>query len=411
MWRLPTRKDTFRLVSGYVVIAAGVLVAAILRLALQPLLGPHEPFAPFYIVVLFAAWFARFEQALFGVLACAVTASWLFIGVPGKPHVLEAHDVLALVLFVVVSVCILGMVAALRRTMGIAGLEARRAAEQTEKLEQETEHRMLAERQAIAAREELLRRQVHQHEHVQVELERAREELERQARLAAIGQIASRVAHDLRNTLGVVLNAAFLLRANQRKGMPPDADVIDMIEAEVRNSRAMINNLVSSLRPADPECDAIDLAAIVRMMFREAEPEAGSTLILNFARDPFLIWADAMQFSQVVKNLFKNSFEAAAGPVEMTVRALSDGNDDVIEIRDNGPGILPELRPRVFEPFVSTKQKGAGLGLVICHQILRRHHGFIRLLDENVNGAGIGIRLPAIPVRDLHLLPQLPAAS
>ncbi|MBI3759819.1 MAG: DUF4118 domain-containing protein, partial [Deltaproteobacteria bacterium] len=366
-----------------------VAIAASIRAALHSAFGDKDPFAPFYMVVLLVAWFGSVQQALSG-MALGALASYLFVQT--RFAISNPADVTSLLVYLLVSVSIVGVVSLLRRTMRTAGFLARRTADQTERLQSETDQRLKAESATLAAREELLLRQLHEHERVQAEMERLREELERQARLAALGQVASRIAHDLRNTLGVVLNAAFLLRANLRKGQPPEQEVIDMIETEVRNSRTMINNLVASIRPAPPDFVALDLGALVRSAFREVEPAPGSSLVLQLEREPFTIWADPLQLGQVLKNLFKNSCEAAAAPVEITIRAHSENGDELISVRDDGPGISSELRSRLFEPFVSTKKKGAGLGLVICRQIIQRHRGSIRLAEETGHGAGILIR-------------------
>jgi two-component system sensor histidine kinase HydH len=325
--------------------------------------------------MLMPKWFGGTAQAMLWVALLA----WAAAGILLAPRMLSDGDEplgrVQAALYLVAGLCMAAVFA------------ARRA---------EGRQQAAAQARAVAA-EEALRRHAEERRRLAEESERWRTEMERQARLAALGQLSARIAHDLRNTLGVVLNAAYLLRASLQRNIPPDADVIDLIETEVRNSSATINNLVTSARAEPPLPKLVDLARVVRSAFHEGAPRLGSTLTLRLSPAPFEIWVDPMQFAQVVRSVLQNSFEAAAGPVDIVVEATAIDGRHMIQLHDNGPGIPAGMRARMFEPFVSTKRKGGGLGLAICRQIIDRHGGTIELSSESKAGTAICICLPAPP--------------
>ena len=110
---------------------------------------------------------------------------------------------------------------------------------------------------------------------------------------------------------------------------------------------------------------------------------------------PFLVDADAGQLRQVLTNLMSNSAEAMQQQGQITVEAQRDDGFDVVTLTDDGPGIPESLRARVFEPLVTTKVKGTGLGLPICLQIVERHGGSIEVVGGGKQGAVLRLRLPS----------------
>lgn len=398
-----------RIVAGYVLAIGCVLAAAGIRVAFQPLLGTQEPFVTFYLAVAVMAWFGDWVRSVLVIVLGGWMAVWFFMA-PERTLVIErVSDAVALGLYVFVGLFITCVCAVLRRVSRSAASSAARAESERRTAEDESNRRRLAEADAADAHAALSRHQRNERLRLQAELESCRGELERQARLAALGQISARIAHDLRNTLGVIMNGLFLLKNNLKQNVPPDGQVLEMLETEARASAATISNLLASARPPAPQLTAVDLGEIVREIVA-AHGDGDVRLTLTFEREPYEVWVDPLQFTQVLRNLYRNARDAKTGPLEIEVIASSNAEHDIITFCDNGPGIPAEIIPRLFEPFVSTKEKGAGLGLAMCRQIIARHGGQIRALAEVERGAQVRILLPVSPASGRRAA-QTPSAA
>jgi PAS domain S-box-containing protein len=253
-----------------------------------------------------------------------------------------------------------------------------------------TEHRK-AESAYLRVQKQLLDQQTREKERVQAELDKVKEELVRQTRMATLGRMSASVAHDLRNPLGAVRNAAFYLR---RKVPPTEskwADYLALIDRETVVCDQIISNMLELSRSKDPVPERIDLGDLARKAFDRARPTAGVRFVVRAEPDPFFVWADSLQLRQVFDNLIKNALEALAGLGDILVDATVDGENCIILFSDSGPGVAPEARGQLFEPLYSTKAKGTGLGLWICRQVVERHGGTMELVD--VPGRGFALRI------------------
>ena len=246
------------------------------------------------------------------------------------------------------------------------------------------------------AREDLLERQMRENEKVQAELEKAKHELVRQTRLAAIGQIAASIAHELRNPLGSITNAVFFLSRREPQLDPKWREHLAIIAQEAHRSDQIIGNLLEMSRPKIAARESIDFGALLRETFERLRGDARTDLETSLDPDPFFVWADGGQMRQVLFNLFTNAVQAMGGEGRIHVGGRRDGDSDVLMFRDDGPGIPADNRESVFEPLFTTKSKGTGLGLSICRQILDGHGGSIRVVNAG-RGAAFEIRLPRAP--------------
>lgn len=242
-------------------------------------------------------------------------------------------------------------------------------------------------------REELLRQKELEHQQVQKELNRVKKELVRQTRLAAIGQVAASIAHELRNPLGAINNAIFFLGRRETKLEPKWAEYLGIIKQEVQASDRIVSNLLEMSRAKDPSKKSIDLGAAARVVFERVRIAEPIQLRVSLHPDPFVIRVDPEQLRQVLTNLMTNSIQAMDRGGEIRLEARREGDEDVVVLRDDGPGVDPEARDSIFEPLFTTKAKGTGLGLAICRQILTRHGASIELLDTD-RGAAFEIRFP-----------------
>jgi PAS domain S-box-containing protein len=251
-----------------------------------------------------------------------------------------------------------------------------------------------AEEALRTAQAQLLEQHRHEKEHVEAELARTRDVLVRQTRLAAIGELAAGIAHDLRNPLGAIRNACHLIKrrvpAEDRKGV----EYVRIVEEEVTASDRIISNLLEIARGKLPSKASVSLASVVEKAFQQARPASTIRRRLAFDPDPFMVWGDPTQLQQVLHNLILNAAQAMGTGGEIRITARHAGGDDEILVADDGPGIPAAKRAQVFEPLFTTKADGTGLGLTICRQLIERHGGSIGLLANEPPGATFAIRLP-----------------
>ncbi len=253
--------------------------------------------------------------------------------------------------------------------------------------------RQRIEAEAQAAQDRLLEFEHREKERAQAELERLRAQVVRQTQLATIGQLSASIAHELRNPLGVIRNAAYLLK---RKISPEETKLqhyVTIVEEETSTADQIITELMAMTRGQAPRKEPVELCRLVRDALARLSVPEEVRWHSECHPDPFVVQADPAQLVQVIRNLFINSIQAMEGSGEITVQTARDDRFDQITIRDTGPGVPAEARQYVFEPLFTTKTKGTGLGLAICRQIVERHGGSLEMLDTK-EGAAFHIRLP-----------------
>ncbi|MGB2754457.1 MAG: ATP-binding protein [Phycisphaerae bacterium] len=254
--------------------------------------------------------------------------------------------------------------------------------------------RKQAEEAARKAQAELIERRQHEKEHAEAELAQMRDRLIRATRLAAIGQVSASIAHDLRNPLGTVRNAAYYLGRRLPKDQPEVAEYLGIINQEVAAADRIITNLLAVAGAKEPVKQHVDVGQAIREALAGTKQAEAVRLRMSLAPEPFMVRADPDHLRQVFRNLVTNAAEAMGDGGEIVVEAARDADGDSIVFRDTGPGVAQEIRETVFEPLVTTRAKGIGLGLTICRQIIEHHGGGIELIDKDKPGAAFRIRLP-----------------
>ncbi len=257
-----------------------------------------------------------------------------------------------------------------------------------------------AEEAARQAQQGLLDQERHETERVQIELDKVRGQLVNQTKLATIGQIAASIAHELRNPLGAVRNAAYYLKRHVPGENPKIPQYLGIIDQEVSTANRVIRDMMEMARSKEPAKETTDLRRTVSAAFAQLCPGEGVHCHVTLEPDPFTVYGDGGQLQQVLGNLMTNALHAMGDRGEITVEARRSADDDVIIVRDGGPGVAAEDRGRLFEPLFTTKAKGTGLGLTICRQIAERHGGTIDLVDQAGRGAAFCLRLPRQPAGD-----------
>ena len=243
--------------------------------------------------------------------------------------------------------------------------------------------------QAMVAYSELLESMVSERTQ---ELESAQERLVRQEQLAALGQLAGGVSHELRNPLGVISNAVCLLRmmltADTEKTL---GEYLEIIETEVGRAEKIVTDLLEfgRVRVADRHAVAVDsLVALALDAYGTAENVEVQTAVPS---DLPLVRVDAFQIQQVLGNLVQNACQAMPSGGRLTISADyqegADGTGHVqLRVEDTGCGIPAQNLPRLFEPLFTTKPHGVGLGLAISRNLIEANGG--RLTIESVEGEG-----------------------
>ena len=214
------------------------------------------------------------------------------------------------------------------------------------------------------------------------DLKRHQTELLEAHRLASIGQVASGVAHEINNPLGVILGYVTLLRRDPQLAERED---LRIIEDEVRQSLAIVAGLLDLARPVRLDRTELDLSDVAREAAARLD-EAGRSegVEIRFRDAPVpKVHADEGKIRQIALNLLSNAVEAARDPAAaaplVEVTWCERDRCAWLQIEDYGPGIPPETMVRVFEPFFTTRTKGHGLGLAIARTLARAHGGDIQL--------------------------------
>jgi signal transduction histidine kinase len=232
-------------------------------------------------------------------------------------------------------------------------------------------------------------------------------------RIAARREIARRVAHEIKNPLAPIRAAVETLRRLQARGDPAFDDYFDEATRTVLDEVARISNIVAEftrfarLPPPNPApMDLVD--AVRKVVSLHGSAEAGIELSTQACPE---VVADKDQIVQVMTNLLQNALEACQtlDGAHVLVEVRPSGPEAVaIRVADNGPGLAPEMRDRLFEPYATTKAEGTGLGLAIVHRIVVEHDGEISYQDGSDGGAEFRITLP---VAGPTLLPEAPTST
>lgn len=227
------------------------------------------------------------------------------------------------------------------------------------------------------------------------ELEIKNCELARKNRLADLGQIASHVAHEVRNNLVPVSLYLSLLRRRLSDDQG-SLDVLEKVAAGVQALDATVNDLLHFTADRDPHWARINVRELVDDVCRSLAPQlrAQSIEVVENVSEQVTIAADRDMFRRAVLNIALNALDAMPGGGELVFTACADRDAFELEIADSGPGLDEEAARRAFEPFFSTKSTGTGLGLAIVERIAMAHGGRAGVANCPEGGAAFTIRIP-----------------
>ena len=239
-------------------------------------------------------------------------------------------------------------------------------------------------------------------------LSAAQDELVRQARLAAIGQIAAAVAHEVRNPLSALSTCVQLLRASPEL-TGEDAELFQIIQTEARRLNDIVSDFLAFGRPRPPRLETVSLPETIQetLGLLRRDPRCAAAIAFDLAFDPTVptVSADRDQLHQAIWNLCLNACQAMGGEGKLRVATELRADRAAVHIEDTGPGIAAASRARVFDPFYTTKAGGVGLGLAIVRRIMEDHGGDVLVDVARERGTCFTLTLP------LAHSPTAPAAS
>jgi len=230
---------------------------------------------------------------------------------------------------------------------------------------------------------------------------RAREEqLVQASKMAAVGQLAAGVAHEINNPLAVILGFAQGLERRVSTTDHAFRSPVTSIVREALRCKNLVHELLTFSRTGRQSREALDFQVVVHAASQLLESRArvqDTAIHVDVGEGLPMVRGNRTQLEQVVINLGNNALDAMEKGGELTVRSRYSGNGEVhLEVRDTGPGIPADIRSRIFEPFFTTKEvgKGTGLGLSLAYEVVQQHGGSLDVESEIGKGTTMRVRLP-----------------
>lgn len=228
------------------------------------------------------------------------------------------------------------------------------------------------------------------------EIARSRQKLIQSSKLAALGEMAAILAHEIRTPLGIVRSSVQLL--NREPALSDDSkELLGFVESETERLNRLISTLLDSSRPRPPVIAPVDVHAIIRTCCSMLGAQAAKKSIQiedRLSGGEIMVQSDAEQLTQVVLNLLLNAIQILPDGGHILFTSAADLETITLEIADDGPGIALEDRDRIFEAFFFRREGGVGLGLAVVKQIVDAHGGDIEVGRSELGGALFSIRLP-----------------
>jgi signal transduction histidine kinase len=219
------------------------------------------------------------------------------------------------------------------------------------------------------------------------------------SRLAAISRISGGVAHEIKNPLNAIALRLDLLRAHaegQDGDMIPE---IDVLSKEVRRLDRVVKTFLDFSRPLEVRFAEVDLGALVGEVANLMTPQAklaGVEMHFEAPAEPALIRGDADLLKQTLLNLVTNALEVMKNGGHLRLKVERAGDFVVAEVADDGPGIPPEVRDKVFQLYFTTKERGSGIGLALTYRAVQLHNGTVDFTSEIGRGTTFRLQFPAL---------------
>lgn len=226
------------------------------------------------------------------------------------------------------------------------------------------------------------------------ELRTALNELIKKERLAAIGQMASIVSHEIKNPLAVIKNAVYLIKARMGENADPRIlKNIDVVDEEIRQANGIIEEILGYARSRDQILTVLDLSLYMREILASYPMPQNVQVITEFWPEHLNIKIDSEEMKQAIRNVIGNAVEVMPEGGQLIVKTKLENDYVSLSIRDTGPGIAQDIQEKIFAPFFTTKARGTGLGLAVVKKVAGRNNADIILQSEEGKGTKITMLL------------------
>ena len=236
------------------------------------------------------------------------------------------------------------------------------------------------------------------------QLNQTQNQLIQSEKMAAVGQLAFGIAHEIRNPLGIILGGVEFLEKNLMKKDGINKEVVEKLKQSIDRANNIIVDLLKFSRSSALEAQSVDICALMEEVIALIKNQARLKvvqIVKNYTDSAFSVLGDADLLRQAFFNLCINAIDSMPKGGELTLniypgKSAQSNKEVIIEIADTGEGIPKDILSRIFEPFFTTKEpgKGTGLGLSIVHLILERHNGAVGVESVVGKGTKFTIRLP-----------------
>ncbi|MDD4875673.1 MAG: ATP-binding protein [Dehalococcoidales bacterium] len=231
------------------------------------------------------------------------------------------------------------------------------------------------------------------------ELRETQDQLIRSEKLAAIGQLAGGVGHELRNPLGAIKNAIYYVKrkitgSELSQKEPKLIEFLDIVDSEINSSNKIINDLLGFSRVGKPAVSPSKINRVIEDALSHLVIPENIEVIKKLNVDLPIIDIDTEQIQQVLVNIIMNALQAMPEKGNLTISSGKNSKFLEVEISDTGCGIPEEAAGKIFDPLYTMKAKGIGLGLAVCKSIIDRHQGYIEVESQVGKGTTFTIKLP-----------------
>jgi signal transduction histidine kinase len=235
------------------------------------------------------------------------------------------------------------------------------------------------------------------------DLQATQEQLVHTERLAALGEMSAKIAHEINNPLGIIKNYLMLLK--KAEGDKPESlKYVNIVGQEIDRITGIVKELLQFHRPQSIDFRKINVLSVIEEVLAFMAPQlaqAKITFSRKFSPNSPIVEGSAENLRQVFMNLLLNAVDAMPTGGQISVETLRSRNNLLIRFQDTGPGVADELLPKMFDPFFTTKGegKGTGLGLSVSYGIIKKHNGTIIFKNTNQGGC-VEITLPSAEATD-----------